>query len=96
MNVYIFKEDKRENSYYWWTDDFEAGKNYDPPIYRIGGSNDSLEDALINVGRTMIINNIQIDKVFYENKQINKETWDMNKRAEITKDLMETVEKELV
>lgn len=91
MNIYIFKEDKRENSYYWWSDDFEK---YDDG-YRAGGANDSLEDALINVGRTMITRHLQIDKVFYENKQINKETWDMNKRAEIKKNWIRETEKEL-
>lgn len=78
MNILLFKEDKRENGYYWFTDESDGHLTAEK---RIAGATDSYDDALISIGRAMITHNLQVSKVFYENKQINKQTWDMAEKA---------------
>lgn len=78
MNIHLFKDDKRENIYYWFSDKSDGHLSAEK---RIGGATDSYEDAFISIGRAMITNNLQISKVFYENRQINKQTWDMAEKA---------------
>lgn len=73
MNIHLFKDIKRsDDSYYWFAD--KVGE-YFLTEKRFSDAASSYEDALISIGRAMITNNIKIDKILYEGKQINKEDW---------------------
>jgi len=66
MNIHLFKDIKRsDDSHYWFSDKLENST-------RLINSA-SFEDALIAIGKAIGINNIKVDKILYEGKQINKE-----------------------
>jgi hypothetical protein len=85
MNIHLFKDIKRNDCYYWFTDESDGHLTAEK---RKAGAADSFEDALISIGRAMIIHNLQISKIFYENVQINKQTWDMAEQKEEIRDLV--------
>jgi len=67
MNIHLFKDIKRsDDSHYWFSDKLENST-------RLINSASSFEDALIAIGKAIGINNIKVDKILYEGKQINKE-----------------------
>jgi hypothetical protein len=69
MDIHLFKDIKRlDDSHYWFSDKLDNDT-------RLTNSASSFEDALITIGKAIGINNIKVDKILYDGKQINKDDW---------------------